>query len=65
MENSEKNRRKYRLNKLASYPLIENKSVLMNLPEERFEHWGCLVYTKVISGLISKVLVDQGKISNN
>lgn len=65
MGNSEKNKRRYWPDKSASYPLIENKSVLMTLPEERFEHWGCLVYSELISGLINLVLINREKISEN
>lgn len=65
MGNSEKNKRKYWPDISANYPLIENKSVLMALPEERFEHWGYLVYSELISGLINLVLINQEKISEN
>lgn len=47
------------------YKLIENKSIIPENIQERFEHWGCLMYSQLISNLISMVLVSKTKISEN
>lgn len=47
------------------FDLIENQVIITNLPEERFEHWGFLVYSDITSKLINLALVVQEKISEN
>lgn len=47
------------------FELIENQVIITNLPEERFEHWGFLVYSDITSKLINLALVGQEKISAN
>lgn len=48
-----------------NFELIENKLIIRGQPEERFEHWGVLVYSDITSRLICLALTNEEKISEN
>jgi len=46
-------------------PLIPNRLLIFGLPQEKFEHWGFLVYSDIIAKLIRRSLVLPDKICKN
>lgn len=63
MKNGNKN--KVRSLSDKDFVIIENSSIVSKILEERFEHWGYLMYSQVISQLICFTLTNQEKISLN
>lgn len=49
----------------GSYGLITNKSFVRGIPQEKFEHWGILVYSQKVSGDILQQLSRIKPISVN
>lgn len=47
------------------YKLIANQAVIRETPQERFEHWGYLVYSEITSKLICLALANGEKVSVN
>lgn len=47
------------------YKLIANRSVIRESPQEKFEHWGYLVYSEITSKLICLALTNLEKVSEN
>ncbi len=59
MKIPKKNNPRSKRGRYADFKWIINHSFIKTLPEERFEHWGYLVYSKLNSKLISMALVSN------
>lgn len=47
------------------YKIINSRSVIPDIAEERFEHWCYLMYHTAISQLICSILIQKKNISAN
>lgn len=47
------------------YPILENQLLAKEMPVEKFEHWGYLVYTYPTSDKICKTLAGKVRHSTN